>query len=402
MPEQNDKELYAIFQADKLNRFYVPAVMMGHEEPAPPSARTVHILGYDNRSKYLSHSLHGVYDSIKTIKPNASTKYANVSGNQDKGKQRKWIEPNAGLDASRGLGSEGENGHISNLIVAAPASQTIPLLDQVKHRVDDRTAICYMSDGLGVAEHANNEIFTDEESRPSIVLGHMNQSFAKDRNRDAIRSMRPEYETVLTGVRPYYGRDHRDKGKNQPLTQPSENWLRTQSMFSQFAAASHLKARAVPLDSWMKVKIPSLMFASVADPICVLLDYRYEQLIYNPTANRLVDDLLNEIAEVVGRMYELRRASPELQAMLRGEGVRKRIISQLRAKKDAPSKMALQIQRGQLTDIDYLNGYFIRRGRRMGLKMTANEMVVGLVKAKHKAELEKLRSYIPLEMTSRR
>ncbi|EEY15906.1 conserved hypothetical protein [Verticillium alfalfae VaMs.102] len=260
MPEQNDQELYAIFRADSLNRFYVPAVMMGHEEPAPPSSRTVHILGSDSRSKFLSHSLYGVYDSIQTIHSGTTTTQ---------------------LDPS------------------------------------------------------------------------------------------------------------------------SEKWLRTQGMLSKFAAATDLRARGLPLDSWLALKIPSLMFSSVVDPICVLLDCHYEQLLFNPTANRLIGQLLDEIANVVERMPELRRASPMLQAALRGEGMRKDTIGRLRGKKGSPSKMVTQIERGQLTDIDYLNGYFIQRGKRLGVDMPANEMVVGMVKAKHKAQLQKLRSYIPMEMTSR-
>ncbi|KAM0279680.1 hypothetical protein ACHAQH_004482 [Verticillium albo-atrum] len=410
MPEQNDQELYAIFRADSLNRFYVPAVMMGHEEPAPPSSRTVHILGSDSRSKFLSHSLYGVYDSIQAINSgnespfHQKNDYRNVSGNTRKQRHRSsrsqhWIDGNAGIAQSKGVEKDANDGHISNLVVAGPPSHTVKLLEQVKHRVDDRTAICLMQDGLGIAEAANNEVFTNPDARPSIVLGHMSHALAMDRRRDAVRSQDPNFETALTSVRPYLGRERRDH--HHQLDASSEKWLRTQGMLSKFAAASDLRARGLPLDSWLTLKIPSLMFSSVVDPICVLLDCRYEQLLYNPTANRLIGQLLDEIANVVERMPELGRASPALQAALRGEGMRKSTIGRLRGKKGSPSQMVTQIERGQLTDIDYLNGYFIQRGKRLGVDMPANEMVVGMVKAKHKAQLQKLRSYIPMEMTSR-
>ncbi|KAM0322699.1 hypothetical protein ACHAQA_009290 [Verticillium albo-atrum] len=410
MPEQNDQELYAIFRADSLNRFYVPAVMMGHDEPAPPSSRTVHILGSDARSKFLSHSLYGVYDSIQTINSSHDSPfyqkndYRNVSGNPRKHRNRSsrtqhWIDGNAGIAQSKAAAEEANEGHISNLVVAGPPSHTVKLLEKVKHRVDDRTAICLMQDGLGVAEAANNEVFNNPDTRPSIVLGHMTHSLAMDRRRDAVRSLDPHFETALTSVRPYLGRERRDH--HHQLDSTSEKWLRTQGMLSKFAAATDLRARGLPLDSWLTLKIPSLMFSSVVDPICVLLDCRYEQLLFNPTANRLVDQLLNEIANVVERMPELKRASPALQAALRGEGMRKNTMGRLRGKKGSASRMVTQIERGQLTDIDYLNGYFIQRGKRLGVDMPANEMVVGMVKAKHKAQLQKLRSYIPMEMTSR-
>ncbi|OHE95844.1 hypothetical protein CORC01_08841, partial [Colletotrichum orchidophilum] len=392
-PEQNEKELYAIFKADSTSRFYVPAVMMGHNSPPPPSSRTVHILGNDERSLFLSHALHGIYDSVKTLNLTSNTPYRDVAGNLDvKRNTRAWLEPNAAIGRSK----EGENDdtHISNLVVAGRPSQTVKLLEKVKHRIDDRTAVCYVQDGLGVAEAVTNRVFPEKDKRPSIMLGHMTHSLAYDRKAKSVKVMAPGYETALAGVRPYYG-----KKKSKHLS--TDTWLRTQSMMDKFASSDLLKAKGLALDSWMKVKIPSLMFSAVCDPICVMLDYRYEELIYNPTANKLINQLLNEIADVVARMPEVKN-SPELQAILRGEGMRKEIMGKLRGKGSAPSKMALQIQRGMLTDIDYLNGFFIERGRRFGVKLPANEMVVGMVKAKHKAQLEKNRSYIPLEVTSRR
>nr|XP_036580826.1 uncharacterized protein CTRU02_09218 [Colletotrichum truncatum]KAF6788898.1 hypothetical protein CTRU02_09218 [Colletotrichum truncatum] len=392
-PEQNEKELYAIFRADSLSRFYVPAVMMGHNSPPPPSSRTVHILGQDEKSKFLSHALHGIYDSVKSLNIPQNTPYQNISGNMGARKHDgAWIEANETI--KEGLESTDDDGHISNLVVGGRPSQAIKLLEKVKHRVDDRTAICYMHDGLGVAEAVNNRVFTDAEKRPSIVLGHMSHSLAYNRKTKSVRVMSPEYTTALTGVRPFLG-----KTKEKELS--TDTWLRTQGMLEKFAASDMLKAKGVQLDSWMKLKIPSLMFSSVIDPICVLLDARYKEVLYNPTANKLIDQLLSEIADVVGRMPEVKH-SPELQNMLRSGGMRRQIMGKLRGKGDAPSKMALQIQRGMLTDIDYLNGFFIERGGRLGMKLPANEMVVGMVKAKHKAQLDKTRSFIPMEIRKAR
>ncbi|KAK1964661.1 6-phosphogluconate dehydrogenase C-terminal domain-like protein [Colletotrichum sublineola] len=389
-PELHEAELYAIFRADKTSRFYVPAVMMGHNSPPPPSSRTVHILGQDERAFFLSHALHGIYDSVKAINLPRNTPYRNVSGNTGKRGGGGWIEPNESIEQAEE--PEQEDGHISNLVIAGRPSEAIKLLEPVKHRVDDRTAVCLVQDGLGIAEDVNNKIFRDDKRRPSIVLGHVGHSLAYDRKTKSVKVMSPKYETVLTGARPFMG-------KKKSLS--TDTWLRTQGMLEKFAAAEMLRAKGTALDSWMKLKISSLMFSAAVDPICVMLDYRYEQLIYNPTANKLINQLLDEIADVVAYMPEVKHSS-ELQAALRGQGIRKEIMGKLRGKGSAPSKMALQIQRGMLTDIDYLNGFFIDRGTRMGLKLPANEMVVGMVKAKHKAQLDKVRAYIPVELTSRR
>ncbi|OLN86030.1 putative 2-dehydropantoate 2-reductase 1 [Colletotrichum chlorophyti] len=375
VPEQNGQELYAIFKADSLSRFYVPAVMMGHDKPPPPASRTVHILGQDERSKYLSHALHGIYDSIQTVGKPRGTKYRNITENMGRKKtDGAWIDSNAAMEEAKKSEQEQDDGHISNLVVAGSPGETKMLLKRVKHRVDERTAICYMQEGLGIAEMANRDVFQDEERRPAAVLGHMSHSLAYDRSSKSVKLMAPEYETALTDVR---------------------------GMLELFGACDLLKARGMRIENWLHRKIPSLMFSSVIDPVCVLLDCRYEELLQNRTAHRLVFQLIDEIAEAVVHMGETKH-SPELCALLKGEGMRKEIFGKLRGKGSAPSKMALQIQRGQMTDIDFLNGYFMDRGRRAGVNMPANAMIVGMVKAKHKAQNKKLGSYIPFEVTSRR
>lgn len=394
VPEQNDQELYALFQADSLNRFYIPAVMQGQDNPPTPPHRTVHILGSDPRAQFLSHSLHSVYDSVKPINP-FPTRYQNLS---EKGRLRS--NPAKGKKV---VEEAEENEHISNLVVAGTPSQAVSLLKSVKHRVDKRTAVCYMQDGLGIVEDVNNIVFRDDESRPSTILGHMTHALAKDRRSQAIRVSKDDGESIFTSVRPLVAEETRKQtDAEKEAEKEAESRRHTEELLSGFAQARLLHARGTSLDNWLLHKIPSLMFASIADPLCVMLGYRYQQLIFNPSANRLMDQLLDEISEVVAHIPEVQRLGPHMQKLLRGEAMRKHIINQLRGKKGAPCEMLQQIERGQLTNINYLNGYFVRRAKRMGMSMPANEMLVDLVKSKHKAEQEKLRSYIPMEMTPER
>ncbi|KAF6810242.1 hypothetical protein CSOJ01_06433 [Colletotrichum sojae] len=375
-PEKHGSELYAIFKADSLSRFYVPAVMMGHSAPPPSSSRTVHILGKDEKSKFLSHALHGIYDAVEPLNLHRETQYPNVSGSMGKHKRNGvWVERN--LAITQEAEADTNETHISNLVVAGRPIETIKLLESVKHRVDDRTAICYMQDGLGIAEAVNNKVFTDPKKRPSTVLGHLSTALAYNRESNSVRIMDYEYKTALTGVRPWTAKN---------LEAGEETWLRTQGMLERFAHSPMLRAQGIELDRWMKLKISSLMFSAVIDPICVLLDARYDEVLSNSTADKLIVQLLAEIAEVVGHMPEVRRSSPELVASLRGELLRKQVIGKLRGKKTAQSKMVAQINRGALTDIDFLNGFFIMRGKRMGIKMPANELVI------RKARLEQLKA----------
>jgi cytochrome b translational activator protein CBS2 len=64
--------------------------------------------------------------------------------------------------------------------------------------------------------------------------------------------------------------------------------------------------------------------------------------------------------------------------------------------------MALAVQKGKWTDIDYLNGYFVQRGEKVGVNVSANVLVMSMVKAKQAQQLSKIESYVPWDETSKR
>ncbi|KAF4774324.1 hypothetical protein HER10_EVM0011676 [Colletotrichum scovillei] len=327
-PEQNEKELYAIFRADSTSRFYVPAVMMGHNSTPPPSSRTVHVLGNDERSLFLSHALHGIYDSVKTLDIPANTPYRGIAGNLGTRKNPKgWIEPNAALETSPEV--EKDDTHISNLVVSGRPSESIKLLEKVKHRIDDRTAVCYVQDGLGVAEAATNRVFPEKDKRPSIMLGHMTHSLAFDRKAKSVKVMTPKYETALAGVRPYYGpkKSRSRRSCSRPSAILSASCWITATMSSSTIRRSPMWSRACPKS---RTRLSCRAFC--------------------------------------------------------GEGMRKEIMENLEGRGPRRARWRCRY-----------NGAWA-----VGVKLPANEMVVGMVKAKHKAQVEKNRSYMPLELTSRR
>lgn len=78
--------------------------------------------------------------------------------------------------------------------------------------------------------------------------------------------------------------------------------------------------------------------------------------------------------------------------------LRRDIIRRLRSKGYDESRMLHRVRAGRMTDIDYLNGYFVKKGKELGIRCPTNEMVMNLVKAKLSKRRKEIEAAIPFEM----
>lgn len=376
-------------------KFYVPSVLLPPDAAKSPSVHKIHILGDDERSRFIAHALSGVYDSVEMLgwkrsssssSPSFSSKYRNIYKSRH-GDQRKMKLEHVSV-TPRAITRE-DNSHIDQLLVAGPGHGAVEALRAVKHRINKDTTVCLMTDGLGVLEEVRARIFqgTDESSKPSFLLGHMSHRLAFNRRHDSVKELR-HGETQLTWM---------DSSRMAPEVEKTETRM---NFVQALQAVEDLRSSLTPFDKWLHFKLPSVILDSVVEPVCVLLEIPYAGLLQNPAAQRMMHRLLTEIVSVVDSMPEV-EGSAAIRDFIRGNRIRQHIYSRIMARRGAPSsELARQIRNGLPTDIDYLNGFFIRRGRQLGLDLPTNILMRDMVKAKHSLAIEKLNSYIPIEETS--
>ncbi|ETS03534.1 2-dehydropantoate 2-reductase [Trichoderma reesei RUT C-30] len=280
-----------------------------------------------------------------------------------------------------------DNSHIDQLLVAGPGHEAVEALQSVKHRVDRDTAVCLMTNGLGVLEEVRARLFQETESSPSFVLGHMSHRLALDRRTNSVRELRYGM-TQLT-----FADSGTRLGKDVEKTESRTDFVRT------IEGVKDLNSSLTPFDKWLRFKLPSVILDSVVEPVCVLMEIPYAGLQRNPAARRMMQRLLAEIVSVVDNMPEV-EGSATIRDFIRGNRIQQYIYSRIMARRSASSDLARQIQNGLPTDIDYLNGFFIRRGHQLGIQTPTNLMIRDMIKAKHSLAIERLNSYIPVEETS--
>lgn len=314
-----------------------------------------------------------------------SPRYRNIQRSRrgKHGAELVTIEPNAAVDQPKE-----DDSHIEQLVVTGNGHEAVKALESVKHRLNEDSTVCLMNDGLGVLEDVRRRIFNGTMQSPDFLLGHMSHRLSFNRKFDSVRQLRFG-QLMMTPP-------HTTKIRTQELQRKVE----TRNNFVEtMAGCKALNSSIAEYDAWLRFKLPSVIFNSVVETTCVLLDEPYRGLLQNRAAERIMHHLLDEIITVLKMMPELRE-SAAIQEFVNGKSIRNLLYNGIMAKQQQPSRMGQQLRKGLPTDVEYMNGYFIQRGQRLGLDLRYHIMMRDMVKARHSQEIERLNSYVPLEETS--
>lgn len=368
-------------------QFSVPSVLLSAEAARSPSGHKIHILGDDARSRFIAHALSGVYESVdmlgraggrpKSTQSNIQTRRVELRG-------RYRVERNAAIDKKDAAEDDGK---IEQLIVTGSAQEAVDAIETVKHRLDQDSTVCLMSDGMGVLEDVKDRIFAGSLSSPNFLLGHMSHRLVPNWKHNSVRQLRPgQTMMALPQI-------------DQFLSPGSEKKETRANFVASLQEAKDLRCSMTAYDTWLRFKLPDMLFTTVVEPVCVLMGTSYKGILQNPPARRMMRNLLAELVAVIENLPEVAESSA-VRDFLRSRRLQKVLWGDIIGKKTAPSRLALRVKNGLPTDVDYFSGYFIRRGRELGLNMRMNSMMRDMVKAKHSQMVEQHNSWVPFEQTS--
>lgn len=373
-----------------------PVVVSGNQPDGSDGSRTLHILGTDAKARLLACELEPFYDSVHLLKPTRRQvlefEFRSKDGSSGSGETS---------GEAPGRRSSSPQTHISNLITTGSAVHAVANMEQLKHRIDDKTAVCLMHDGLGVAEELNDKVFNgDDAPKPEYVLGHL-PSNKLLRERYTAPFNRPKSSGV--NARPVHASTSLKTclvPLDPALSKPPKDSPLALDLIDSLKSSAHLNAQLTPFHKWLHLKFQAMIFAAVVDPVCVVVGCRYDEITQIKWGMTLMMMLLDEIQQVVAALPEV-QSSPLIQSMVKRDALRKVCLGKLRSMKPGPSRMAFRLDNGYEPEIESFNGYFIRRGRQLGVACPQNEMVVAMIKAKHGKRLKELDEQIPFEITSR-
>lgn len=362
------------------------SVLLSNEYAKNPTVHKVHILGADERSRFIAHALSSVYDSVEILRWTDSNKYNNIHI-QDRDKNISRFDP---MPPSVVPADPKDESHIDHLVVGGSANFAASELSKMKHRLDNYSTVCLLNDGLGVLEEVRQSVFEGTHKAPKFIMGHMDHKLVFNSKHNSLKRLKPGQLllTVPEGSTKWARRE------------VAERKVQTRSnLVKSLSIPGHLFARPTNWDTWFRFKLPSVLFGTIVDPICVALGVPYASLLRNRSAERMIHQLCVEMINVMTELPELQNC-PTVQSFLDIETMCLVMHRAIVAKKNAPCQLDRKLKLGKRSDADYLNGYFLRKGKAVGVDMKLNKMMLDMVQAKQTISHESVDQYVPFDATT--
>lgn len=259
------------------------------------------------------------------------------------------------VQTESGLSPVVQDDIIDHLIVSVKGAQTTAALKPLKHRLNASSHILFLQNGSGMVEAANEEVFTDPATRPNYLAGVISHGVTLNSPFDITHT---GFSATSLGPVP-----RSDSGTE--ATAPSY-LLEALPLVPRFNAT-----RYSTLDI-LQIQLEKLAVNAFCNPLCALSDAKNKFLFTIPDTRRA---LLTEISRVIQALPEL-RGIPGISERFSVDKLETTVNVIIRANSETTCSMVVDLRRGQKTEILFINGYWCRRGREVGIPTPINDSLV--------------------------
>ncbi|USP82785.1 putative 2-dehydropantoate 2-reductase [Curvularia clavata] len=420
----------------------------------PVMDRRIHIMGMGNVGSFVAHALRGIpnpppvslifprWERLKewNDSPQKLTLITDGDVEAQEGYDAELAVPRiryhgkeVGLDASSTETAgdvkvlEGESTEpISSLIICSKAPYVLQGLSSVKHRLNKDSVVLFMQNGMGIVEEVNREIFPDPATRPHYMLGINSHGMhaSPDSNFTTVHA---GFGTISLGILPH----ERDRKPDSPyipqprFTAPKDSepvyqsppdelnpeypppssakfpWTPNQRhLLRTLLRAPVLSAASFSPPDLLQMQLDKLAVNCIINPLTVLIDARNGAILNNYALTRTMRLLLSEISLVIRSLPELQYI-PNVQQRFDPGRLETVVVSVANLTRDNVSSMLADTRKGMQTEIDYINGWVVKRGEELGIRCAMNYMLVQLVKGKRMVVQHELEGDVPLVQPKR-
>lgn len=280
---------------------------------------------------------------------------------------------------------------IHQLIVSIKAPFVIRALSRIAHRLSRNSSILFFPDGMGLLEELNKQVFPDERTRPTYING-LNSHTLESSASEPFAVIHAAMGTMALGISPRHSMLESWKTSDKiSLLSPSARYLlRTLTRIPGLAAVGF-----APTDMF-QLQLERLAVRAVIGPLSVVFDCCNGELLHNTSITRIIRLLIAEISLVARSLPEL-RGVPNITIRFAPERLESLVVNYCIDTPQSISPMLKSIQAARYTEIDFVNGYIVRRGEEMGIKCLMNYLVANIVKARGILEANRISGMMPLQ-----
>lgn len=276
---------------------------------------------------------------------------------------------------------------IYNLIVSVKAPQTVRAIQAVAHRLTQDSSILFLQNGMGIVDEVNMKLFPDEKNRPTYIVGVVSHGL---HSKGPFSVLHAGEGTIALGVLPRMPVVESINTESMNQLSPSARYLmRTMTRTAVFVAVGF------PPTELLQQQYDKLAVNCIINPLTAVLDCKNGALLYNFYYQRVVRLLLAEISLVIKSLPELKNV-PNVNMRFDTLRLERLVFIIANMTAENYSSMVQDIRSGRLTEIDYINGYIVKRGEEMGIHCVMNYMLMHMVKGKNKNIIQEKADLLPL------
>jgi 2-dehydropantoate 2-reductase len=281
---------------------------------------------------------------------------------------------------------------IDCLIVSCKSNHAFLGIRSLAYRLSSKSTILITQNGLGIVERLNRFIFTNPSVRPKYLHAVFSHGLDK---KDMYQV---KYKKVgMTSIAPPVtaGEVSLMKPEDDTTWTPSTKYLAR-----LFTLTPSLTAVVNTPTNVLMYQLEKLAVSCVIEPLTAINDCRNGDLLYVESVSRIMRLLLFEISRVILALPEL-QGVPGLEDRFEPERLRRMAVSVLNQTRDNTSTMLHDVRGRKGTEIEYLNGYIVRRGEELGITCALNYMIKHLIHGKQVVNNRQEAEAIPIDAGSR-
>ncbi|KAL0068650.1 2-dehydropantoate 2-reductase (Ketopantoate reductase) (KPA reductase) (KPR) [Marasmius tenuissimus] len=311
---------------------------------------------------------------------------------------------------------------IESLFVTAKANQTLPALRRLSSRLSPYSTIVLMQNGMGVYEELIQELFRNPLSRPHFILASNTHGVYPKAPFEVVHAGVGE---IKFGIMPdpagrnfeaafdpsLYPPDRRGKLSDIVQSETDPQFARYKSLRNSVAALvlmDALNTTWVPMEEMQIAMRRKVVVNSVINPLTSVMGCRNGEIFKTEAGIQMMQFVCREAARVFAAEAaeqagisshptrteegdEDQTLSFRVSPLLEAKSLEKECLRVAEATKHNISSMLGDVRRGSReTEVNYMNGYLLRLGRKYNIPMPTTLALWRMVY---------MRSAIPLDTT---
>lgn len=410
-----DEELEFAEEEDKarpINEADIPSPPSGHEYD-----RRVHVLGVGAVGTFIAHTLRGIpnpppvtllmynrrqaYNFEQQGRRLEYTSDGQTDVSKDFDYERVLMVIDKAVDPEKQAEQEEEDDEsamisepvltldrdpIMHLVVATKVTATVRAIRSVAHRLTPESTICFMQNGMGVVDEIDREVFPDPSTRPRYIQGILSHGLYQEKRFSVYHRSKG---TITLSVLPV---SQRPTSTSLAVRPPSDDvsssptlWpISARFLMRTLTRTTPLCALTVHPIDLLYMQTEKLAANCIINPLTTIYNCRNGDLGLNIGLRNVIRLLCAEISLVLRKLPELQPlGARQLESRFSPRKIEFAVFAIMKATAANHSSMWQDVFKkgSRLTEIDYMNGYIVRRGEELGIKCVCNYMVMQQVYA---------------------